>query len=207
MSRGCIIVGDYAVDVDFDDDGRSFEVDVYRLRFAAPPLKIVASPVGTPDTVIKAIDGATAVIWTDPSAAANRLRVAIEELLTAHRIRRFRNVRGKRIRLNTHDRIQEFGQYKTRPAETLEAVKWIGNQGSHEAALTATNVLEGAELLGFALRELYDKTEKQMERKVRTVNKRPGEQTSRKLVTALRGDGGDMNGQGETSPDIRPGQP
>jgi hypothetical protein len=35
----------------------------------------------------------------------------------------------------------------------------------------------------------------------------PGAQTSRKPVTTLRGDGGDTNSQGKTSPDIRPGQP
>lgn len=35
----------------------------------------------------------------------------------------------------------------------------------------------------------------------------PGTPFDRKPVTAFRGDGGDTNGQGETSPHIRPGQP
>jgi uncharacterized protein DUF4145 len=58
---------------------------------------------------------------------------------------RFRNSNGKRRRLSTHERITEFRKSEG-AADSLEAVKWIGNQGSHESALSATDVLDGAEL-------------------------------------------------------------
>lgn len=168
------IAGDYTVDIDVDDEGRTVEVDIYRLRFATPSLKIIILPLGTPDVVAKAINSAASVIWADSNAAANRLRMAIDELLTAYRMPRFRNSNGRRIRLTTDARIKEFRRYEARVADTLEAVKWIGNQGSHEAGLSVTDVLDGADLLGFAIRDLYDKSEEQMERKIRTVIKRRG---------------------------------
>ncbi|HSR85739.1 MAG TPA: DUF4145 domain-containing protein, partial [Streptosporangiaceae bacterium] len=59
-------------------------------------------------------------------------------------------------------------------ADALEAVKWIGNQGSHEAGLTATDVLDGADLLSHALKMLYDRSEDELERRIRAVNRRRG---------------------------------
>jgi Domain of unknown function (DUF4145) len=121
------------------------------------------------------------VIWADPSAAANRLRFAIDELLTAQGMARYRNVSGKRRRLTTDRRIQEFREYEYGAADALEAVKWIGNRGSHEAGLTATDVLDGADLLSHALKMLYDRSGDEMERRIRAVNRRRGLPRSNKV--------------------------
>jgi Domain of unknown function (DUF4145) len=87
---------------------------------------------------------------------------------------RFRNSNGKRRRIPTDIRIREFARYEDAVADTLEAVKWIGNQGSHESGLTATDVLDGADLLSYALKQLYDKSGEEMQRRIRAVNKRRG---------------------------------
>lgn len=168
------IVGDYCVDPDADDDGWTSMFDFFRLRFATPALKIILPPPMTPEPAIKAIESAAAVVWADPNAAANRLRVAIDELLTAYGMPRFRNSNGKRRRIPTDIRIKEFKQYEGGVADTLEAVKWIGNQGSHESRLSTTDVLDGADLLSFALKQLYDRSEDEIGRRVRAVNKRRG---------------------------------
>ena len=169
-----VITGDYCVDVDVEDDGRTAEFEFFRLRFATPTLKIILPPPATPDTAIKAIESAAAIVWVDPNAAANRLRVAIDELLTAYGMPRFRNSNGKRRRIPTDFRIREFRRFEGEVADTLEAVKWIGNQGSHESGLTATDVLDGADLMSFALKQLYDKSGEVMQRRVRAVNTRRG---------------------------------
>jgi hypothetical protein len=59
-------------------------------------------------------------------------------------------------------------------ADALEAVKWIGNGGSHDDKLTATDVLDGAEILELAVKALYDRTEAELMSKVRSINKRRG---------------------------------
>jgi hypothetical protein len=161
-------------------DGRTQEFELYRLRFALPALKIILPPVGTPNPVTKAIDGAAAIIWADASAAANRLRFAIDELLTAYGMPRYRNADGKRLSIPTDIRIKEFRSDEPGAADTLEAVKWVGNQGSHEAGLSATDVLDGADLLSHALKTLYDRSDEEMQRRIRAVNKRRGLRRSKK---------------------------
>ena len=168
------IAGDYRVDFDPEDDGTSIYRQFFRLRFATPALKIILPPPDTPEPVVRAIESAAAVVWADANSAANRLRVAIDEVLTAYGMPRFRNSNGKRRRIPTDLRIKEFSQYEGMVADTLEAVKWIGNQGSHESGLSVTDVLDGAELMSFALRQLYDKSEEQIHRQVRAVNRRRG---------------------------------
>jgi hypothetical protein len=168
------VAGDYDVDVDVDDSGDTHVADFVRLRFAVPALKIIRPPPRTPKTVSEAIDSAARIIWADPGAAANRLRFAIDELLTAYGMPRFRNANGKRLRLTTDQRIRQFRRYELSAADALEAVKWIGNQGSHEASLNPTDVLDGADLLNHALKILYDRSQEEMERRIRAVNKRRG---------------------------------
>lgn len=63
--------------------------------------------------------------------------------------------------------------------ETLEAVKWIGNQGSHTGSITASDVLAGAELLTHALKILYDETDKEVAKKVRLINRAKGIRTTK----------------------------
>jgi hypothetical protein len=178
------VAGDYKVDADATDDGGSDFFAFFRLRFALPSLKIILPPARTPKPVMDAIDCAATIIWADPSAAANRLRFAIDELLTAHRVPRFRNSKGQRTRLTTHNRIKEFRNHEPTAADALEAVKWIGNQGSHEAGLTATDVLDGADLLSHALKILYDSTEREMRRRIRAVNRRRGLPRNRGNISA-----------------------
>jgi hypothetical protein len=169
------VAGDFCVDYDVTDDGRTTEFEYFWLRYSAPALTLVKPPPGTPDTVIAAIKSAAGVIWLDPSAAANRLRVATEELLTAQKVRRTTiNKNRKREQLITHDRIVAFKKVQPKAADALLAVKWIGNVGSHDSTLTVSDILNGAEMLGYALRLLYDKTDAEIEREIRRVNARKG---------------------------------
>jgi hypothetical protein len=98
----------------------------------------------------------------------------IEELLTAKGVRRTVTKNGRRSPLKTHARILEFKKGNQLAGDTLEAVKWIGNQGSHESDLTAGDILDGAELLEYALRLLYDKSDAAIARRVKAINKSKG---------------------------------
>jgi hypothetical protein len=170
------IAGDYKIDLVLATDGKWFgEYDAfYRLRFAVPALPLLDPPSKTPDRVRRAVQAASATLWTDPAAAGNRLRFAIEELLTGHGVRRFSVRNGKQTRLTTHARIVAFQTRKTEAGDALMAVKWIGNEGSHADGLTATDIIDGAALLGHALRLLYDDSAKEMERRIKKINKAKG---------------------------------
>lgn len=147
---------------------------LHRLRFALPALPIAALPPECPPRIQELMDGCSQVLWRDPPAAANRLRFAVEELLTLQRIRRSIVKNHKRHKLTTHARIELLKRAKPEVAVTLEAVKWIGNQGSHDDTITIIDVLAGAELLSHALRLLYDYQPRRMLRAAQVINKHKG---------------------------------
>jgi len=146
----------------------------YRVRFIYPPLELVRLPSRTPETVRERVVAASLVLWAEPNSAANRLRAAVEELLTAQRIRKTQNrKRGSPVRyLPTQQRIELLKAKRPEVADALEAVKWIGNEGSHDLALSPTEVLAGAQLLQHALELLYDKTHEELTRMAKQINKR-----------------------------------
>lgn len=127
-------------------------------------------PAGTPAEVVNAIKSASNVLRTDPNSAANRLRFAIESLVTALGQRRYTVSRPKngapatRSRLTTHACITEYRKGHPEAGDALLAVKWIGNSGSHDSELTVSNVLDGTDMLAYALRLIYDKSDETMRR-------------------------------------------
>ena len=166
-----VVSGRYRVEDDYEPDGRPTYATYFYLEFATPALKILTPPTGTPDVVVTAIERASAVLWVDPSAAANRLRTAIEMLLTAMDVQEL-NLKGGR--LTTHARIELFQAINQDAGNALMAVKWIGNAGSHVGSLTVTDVLDGAEMLDLALRLLYDRRDEELQKRIDEVNTHKG---------------------------------
>jgi len=177
-SRKCgevhVVAGDHRVSGDYENDEYNNRfISEFRLRWASPPLPILDIPTRTPTSVSEAITAATAIVWADPDSAANRLRVAVEDLLTSFKVARWTSTKGKKRRLvSTHERIERFRQIKPEAAEALMAVKWIGNDGSHNSGLSAEDVLEGIELFGFALRLLFDESDRLRAKRIAEINRK-----------------------------------
>lgn len=152
----------------------------YRLTYLRPAPQIVACPPQTPLAVRSAAEAAAAVIWIDAPGAGNRLRVAVEELLTHQRIplgtlvTKQNRPAKKRVRLTTHARIELFAVRDPDVAEVLLAIKWLGNAGSHESGMSVEDVLEAAQMLSHALRLLYDPSDADLRRRAALINKRKG---------------------------------
>src|SRR5829696_4664075 len=132
----------------------------YLLRFAYPALPFFHVPDNTPSEVGVAIENASSVVWTDPLAAANRLRQVVERLLDKRGVRKW-SVTKKPVQLG--NRIAEL---RTRPqyaqvADLFDALRARGNVGSHGGGLDVVHVLEMAQVLGLALELLYDKADDQ----------------------------------------------
>lgn len=170
-----LVSGEWKELVDFDEAAwRDVYVDHILVKLIAPTLPIIAIPPATPAKVTAAIHAASDVIWLNPSAAANQLRQAIEEILNHKKVRRTPVKKGGKPYLTTHQRISLYRGTNKDVADTLEAVKWIGNSGSHESTLTIAGVLEGADILADALHKLYDPTPKKLQARVKLINKRRG---------------------------------
>lgn len=150
-----ILAGDYSVEMG-GSWGEQY-VSVYRTRYANPSLPMMEFAPGTPEEVTSGVKRAAALLLLDPPAAANALRAAVERFLTVQGIASFQ---GGAF-LSAHKRIEAWKQ-RTRNdavANCFLAVKWIGNEGSHEDSnLTVAQVLDGAEILEYAFRLLFDRT-------------------------------------------------
>lgn len=167
-----VVTGDYFVDSNDYGEPTGF----LRLCFAIPALPLATPPKGTPASVLERIDDASRVVWADPASAANGLRRAVEALLDEQKVNKTKLTKaGKRVPQSTHERIIAFKTKQPTAAASLEAVKWVGNQGSHgSSTLTATDCIESAEFLDHALRVLYDTSDAELVRRAAAVNKRKG---------------------------------
>lgn len=178
-----VVLGEMKVDAVVLPGGHWYgDFDTYlKVRAVSPPLPLMKYPSGTPEAVQDRVAGASQVLWAQPSAAANRLRSAVEELLTAKKVRKTASVpkKGsaggrKTRRLTSHERIALLRADHPVAADALEAVKWIGNEGSHEETLTVDDVLQGIQLLERAIELLYDTTDAELRRLAERINKRRG---------------------------------
>jgi hypothetical protein len=174
-----VVAGDWAFTWDFDDDAHQPRLDdFYRVRFVTPSLHLFEPPVATPEGVTAEIVASGAVLFANPSAAGNRLRRAVEELLDAQRVRKIRTVtsnsRSRRARLNLHQRIELFGETHPDVGKVLLAVKWIGNEATHGQELSVSDVLICAGVLEAALRSLYDRKDAELRTLVARINARRG---------------------------------
>jgi hypothetical protein len=114
------------------------------------------------------------------------MRVAVEDLLTSLGVARFTRT-SPRKKIVLHERIARFAKANEAVAEILEAVKWIGNQGTHEDTLTVDNVLDGADMFAHALNRVFDAETKALERKVRAVNAKKRVGSPRGATVGSRG--------------------
>lgn len=154
-----VIVGNMAMEVDYDEDGQTF-VEVHKIANILPPLPLFDPPQGAPDGVEQTLNDASMLLWSSPEAAANTLRVCIEIILEAEGIDATEITSKGNTRFRSpQERLEEFESTNPEAAKLLEAVKWVGNQGSHYLAdgvkLQHSHVLQDAVFLRRALDLLY----------------------------------------------------
>src|SRR5437899_138946 len=99
--------------------------------FFHPPPPVIPIPEKCPPAIKREIRPAFALYWCDHGACANRLRTAIERLLTHLKVPRtsLATVKHKRHRLSLHGRITLFEKKDQELATAMYAVKWLGNEG------------------------------------------------------------------------------
>ncbi|SEO01510.1 protein of unknown function [Actinacidiphila rubida] len=162
----------------------------YQAKCFVPALPLIREGDSFPQTVKDLLVAASAILYLDPSSAANRVRAAIEELLDLHRVpRTFISKKHKRVRYTAHKRIELFKERKPKfadAADLLMAVKWIGNDGSHGNELGVGDVLDGVELLNHALELTYDTSAADLRKRAAAINKHGGIPRKRAATKAGR---------------------
>lgn len=149
--------GLYGVEMTFGSDGLPAGYgDQLLIKNLLPSVPLIRFPRRCPKPIRDRLSEASTVIWSNPDLAANRIRTAIDDLLTLQNVNKIIiNKQCKRVRLDTHSRIVQYAKSNPDVANALEAVKWIGNNGSHETGLSINDVFDGLDLFSYSLNKLY----------------------------------------------------
>ena len=82
--------------------------------------------------------------------------------------------KGKFSPLSLHARLERYQKKNADVAEKLLAVKWLGNTGSHASELTRSDILDGFQLILYALDEVFEKKSERLKRLSNTIIKHRG---------------------------------
>lgn len=147
-------------DWEYDADRYFHQLTPYGMH-PAPPLATV--PEETPDIVSKEMKTAFGLFWVDLGSCANRLRISVEKIL---------DKLGAPAANTLHERIEAFKLTDPIHADTFDALRHVGNVGSHNGAVKREAVLDAFEIYQDALAELFgkrtDKISAMQQRLIRT---------------------------------------
>ena len=159
-------------------DARGLATEMYLLlkpSFIRPAPDIFRIPAQCKAVIRDEIRAAFQLYWCDAGACANRIRNAVELVLTDIRVPRFQKSKSKRRRLSLHERIKWFESKDRVLARSLMALKWLGNAGSHPAGqVSRDDVLDGFQILDHFLQEKYTQHAKVISKITREIIRRKG---------------------------------
>lgn len=149
--------------------------DLFTPRFFQPPLRLIDIPLDCPFDVSSYLRESFSLFFSDPNAALNSARTAIEAVLTQLGVKKFANVKGSRRPINLHQRITLLPKKHAHLVELLTAIKWLGNAGSHAgSSVSADDVLVAYNLIEHVLADIYNNPKSDLVAVAKKVNKRKG---------------------------------
>jgi len=162
---------------DFIERGEDFEFQgnilSYIVKYTNPAIRLFKVPKSTPEELLEIINRSFELFWVDEDSCGNKIRSSIEKLLDFQKINKTTiNKKGRRQKLNLHQRIKKFEGKEPEIVKYLLALKWIGNQGSHSSSkLSRKELIDAYEILEVSLLKLYDNRGRIVKKLVDKINK------------------------------------
>jgi len=170
-----LVIGDTEFVEEFDEEYGPVPASHLRPRsiFPAPP--IITIPGETPAEVSRQIELAFQLYWSDLSAASNRLRTSVERLLDDFKIAKgFTDPKTKKkLFRSLSSRIDLFKKKQPNHAESLDALRYVGNVGTH-SEVSRQAILAAFEIYEEALAEIYGHRTRRIKKLVKTIRKTKG---------------------------------
>lgn len=142
--------------VDVDDIHLDMAVTFYRVTHFVPTLKAFALPEHYPEKICTALVNAFGLFLSNPSAAANSIRIAVEELMIDLGVAA-KEDDGRFIPLDR--RLKKIPQKHSEFQGRLSAIKWLGNAGSHTYdKVKISDIEEAFEIIEYVLSRIYDES-------------------------------------------------
>lgn len=144
-----------------DDDGCHDAIygDRFKPKYFEPALILLSIPDKCPESIQEPLKESFKLFFSSLSASANNARIAIEALLTELNVPKEKlGKKGGLTFMPLHERIGKIPQAYIHVKDMLEAVKWIGNAGSHHGDVKPQedDVIDIYELIEHVLEEVYE---------------------------------------------------
>jgi hypothetical protein len=152
------IAGDtYVTEVLDDEVGWAFE-SFLRPKMIFPAPQIIDIPKEVSPDIRNIVQLSFELYWSDLNSCANRLRASVEKILTDLKIpTEGKTKNGKPYRLDLSARIAAYKKVHSDHAETMDALRHVGNIGSHDDNINREVILDAFHIYEDTLSELYGK--------------------------------------------------
>lgn len=174
------VAGDYVSDYEsfFNSFTNSHDMKTtneFTVRGAIPMPPIIDMPAAVADVVKNHIRAAETLFFVDSGACANKLRVASEALLDQLNVPlKGPNAKGKIVDYSLAQRIDELDKTLPGHKDILDALRLVGNVGSHEGDADFDFVTECFMLMEHVLAELIGKRHGTMDAVAKSIVARRG---------------------------------
>ena len=162
--------GGVEVEHETDDDGQwvSHWAPYYNPKFFYPPLALVVCPDKTPYLVQEKTRAASALFFAQPDSCCNNIRAAAEEILTDLKVD-LKTPAGGFVKFS--DRINKLPTEREGVKALFDALRWLGNHGSHPGSgLKMSDALDAFDIMSLLLEELYSDTRLKAQELARRIN-------------------------------------
>lgn len=153
-----------------------YERALFPLYFSPAP-DLFSIPANCPEDIAEQVRTAFGLYWCDPGACLNRLRLAVELLLTEMEIDRYSEKDGRKIPINLDSRINMLRQRHPKLSEMCDqllAVKWLGNAGSHPEEITRDSVYDALDIMDQVLIKRFDNADRLASKISFEINQKKG---------------------------------
>ncbi|WP_318035431.1 DUF4145 domain-containing protein [Rhizobium ruizarguesonis] len=178
-SKGCgemvAVAGDYRTDYERQQDHQTgdevlFSIHSYTPFCIRPAPAIISFPKVLDKDIKPHMLRAFDLFWSDHGSCANRLRIIVEMVLDQLGVpREGPKGKWKRTRWDLADRITALDLLRPGHEEILNALRVVGNTGSHDGIVDFEDLLDSFELLEYALIELLERRREGLGEKARRL--------------------------------------
>ncbi|MBD9415879.1 DUF4145 domain-containing protein [Pseudomonas sp. PDM16] len=168
------VQGDGYVEEEYEVDGEGgwnkIWHDYLSPKYFFPPLKFVVCPPKTPDAVVAHLESASALYYSHPAACCNSLRMAAEGVLTFLGVPE--SPVGAFVSLGT--RIKSLDP-ASNEYTLLDAIRWLGNEGSHSGSrITHKDAEDAFQIFSFLVEECFSERRKEIQELAAAIREHKG---------------------------------
>jgi hypothetical protein len=165
------VLGDVEEYTDYD---QRKDIHIFHPKFFLPALNIFPLDEKCPKEISGQLRLAFGLFFCNPAGAMSHVRKAVEALCSRLGIGPRRLINRKVVNVALHTRIERLRTEKNLGAlaDRLLALKWLGNEGSHDGNISKDDVLDAFELFEDVIDRQYGHRQKTLALIERQINQR-----------------------------------